>query len=153
MEKEYSYFIATVISNGLRYSKEKHTPSVAIQCQLITDISKKPCTEFRAGATMYGDLYLTPNAIGKTFDTLQKILGWKGSDIAELNEPVLAGKKVKLACSIDEKTGQLKINYFNSTGVFKPLEKNELDELCEKTNQMIKEIKEEKIIKEETLPF
>jgi len=155
MTTEFFYFLAIVVSNVLRLSKTNHTPSVAFQCQLLPDISKTPCSSFVAGSTLYGDLYLSPAAINKSIETLKNVFGWQGSSISELNEPILAGKTVKLACSLDD-SGKLKINFFNKPGLFKPMSANELSELCSSVDVLLNDViskNSDSEIAEESLPF
>lgn len=133
-------FLARTVSNGLRVSKEKHTPSVCLQFLTIADLSEPPTTGFKP-TTMYADLYITEAASAHTIKTLRQALGWKGDSFKELNEPILAGKMVRLVCAPGDR-GLLKVKFINRPGAFAPMTDEALECLCADVDRHLQAIKQ-----------
>lgn len=133
--------VGKVLSNGLRRSKDKGTPSISIQCQAIMDISSEPNPDFKP-ITLFGDLYLTPGAVQNTLKTLKQTFGWKGYSFADFNQPILAGQVVKLVCEVDSYNNKLRIKFFNRMGNFTPLSHDELVTFCQEADKLLKDIQD-----------
>lgn len=105
------YFPAVVTGNALAESKNSKTPSVAVGLRTIPQEGESPMT-------LYANLWLTDAAFEATVKTLREVLGWKGSDLTELNEPILKGIEVTAVCEWTEYEGKgrYEVRFLNSPG-------------------------------------
>jgi len=105
---------ATVLNNAIAVSKKKETPSVKLSIR-VDGCDLYPNDEL-IGKIMYGDLWLTYATMERTTKTLRETFGWQGKNIDELNEPILAQKKIDIVVewdsSFDEKE-RPNIMFFN----------------------------------------
>lgn len=111
------YVRCIVAGNALAESKEKKTPSVKIRLNTIAGAN--PVIEGVADQrTLWADLWLTDAAMESTIETLEKVLGWRGSSFAELNEPCFDGVEVDVACEWEDVNGQWreKVVFLNAPG-------------------------------------
>lgn len=125
---------AKVEQSSLAKSKNKGTPSV----KFLFTVTSKDATF----SSIFGDLWLTPNAIQSSLKTLSSVFGWEGDDLSELNSPDLfAGTECEIVC--EEEEGQdgnfrPKVVFINKPRSFKPLPTDELNALLSKVNPLLK---------------
>lgn len=114
---ERHYVRCTVVGNALAESKEKKTPSVKIRLQAIPG-ANPPIEGFADNRTLWADLWLTDAALESSIETLEKVLGWRGSSFAELNDPCFDGVEVEAACEWEDVGGQWreKVVFLNAPG-------------------------------------
>ncbi len=95
------YVRCIVVGNALAESKEKRTPSVKIRLQAVSGAN--PIIEGHAeNRSLWADIWLTDAAMESSIEVLEKVLGWRGSSFAELNEPILEGVEVDACCEWEE---------------------------------------------------
>jgi hypothetical protein len=111
------YVRCIVMGNALAESKEKKTPSVKIRLQAIPG-ANPPIEGFADNRTLWADLWLTDAALESSIETLEKVLGWRGSSFAELNDPCFDGVEVDAACEWEDVNGQWreKVVFLNAPG-------------------------------------
>lgn len=139
MDTERLTLAATVTGNTLQKSKIAKTPSVVIRYRTQYDVDN-PGTPYQVNIT--DNLWLTYKTTERTLKTLQEVFGWKGTNITDLNEPILTGKKCNLVCDWEEYEGEkrLRVVFVNRPGGFKKMEDVELAALVKEIQPMVNEI-------------
>lgn len=132
-------FLAVVQGNALQLSKKAGTPSVIIRYRTLYD-TNNPEVPYTVNIT--DNLWLTYKTTERTIKTLQEVFGWKGTNITDLNEPILLGKKCSLVCEWEEWEGEkrLRVVFTNSAGGFKKLEGADLRKLVEDVQPIVNEV-------------
>ena len=105
---------ATVLSHSLAESKEKGTPSVKVTFGVKHNVESPDVT---CRFTAWADLWLSDSCFDRTMHTLTKTLGWKGSNLSELNDnqTLLAGAECILVIENEEYNGKTipKVKFVN----------------------------------------
>lgn len=110
-------YSASIVSNALQVSREKKTPYVAIQVQLLENLETgEPLNVTR---TMVASLWLTENAKVRTVETL-KAIGFTGASFLDLNQPVLVGLEVEVSTDFEIYNGENveRVAFLNAPGSF-----------------------------------
>ena len=136
---EIKTYHAVVLGNTLAVSRDKKTPSVKIKLQTLYETSDitKPVI-----MTVYGDLWLSYAATARSYKTLKEVFDWQGHYIEDLKEPILAGKKVDIVCSVGEWEGkpQLNVNFFNKPGGMRTVNDEELAHIIAEVQPVLNEV-------------
>ena len=139
-------FHGIVVDNCLRTSKDKGTPSVAIQVKVDKDV----VTGEAVDRMLTGDIWLTDRAIDKSLETLKHVFGWVGDSLRELNQPVLVDTEVEVVTSEEIYNGkeQTRIAFFNKVGEssfgIKKAQSSEVDAVVSKFDAALRLFKQGK---------
>lgn len=124
---------ARCISNVLKRSKEKGTPSVNCQWELLFDLAH-PGVPVKA--TVWSDLWLTANAFEKTLEVLSEVFDWRGENISDINNPDLFNGYLANLVIENETYNNVtrpRVKFVNAMGAkAKPLEDAQAKEIADK---------------------
>jgi hypothetical protein len=131
MDENDVKYRARVLSHALAESKENGTPSVKIHFELLYNLDSP---EVETHKSIYHDLWLSEKAFNRSMDVLVDVLGWKGSNLSELNDSpdLLADSECVLVTNLEEYNGKtrIKVKFVNS--IQKKLDSSKAKTLSEK---------------------
>lgn len=124
-------FMAVCVGNRLKIA-ETGTPSVNLKFLTLYDMANP--TE-QVNVTLFADLFLTENSFERSVETLEKVFGFTGDDLQEINNNTELFANIEAVLVVDEEeyNGKIytKVKFINhpSGGFGKKLEDSEAQRL------------------------